>query len=157
MLKIFGIVLLLCGGALLTSSINKKAAARLELTEGWIDLISYIKNRVELFSLPISDILRECSTEQLRRCGYVGVKRPVDLLSMLEKTERADVETQQIVESFSREFGKCYRKEQVKRCEICIAQLEIQRNRMKEQLPTRKRLTATLCMSGCLGVALFFL
>ena len=157
MLKAFGIALLLCGGALLTSSINKKAVARLELTEGWIDLISYIKNRVELFSLPIANILAECSSEQLRRCGYQEIKRPSDLLAMLEKTEKAELETQQIVESFSKEFGKCYRNEQVKRCEICIAELEMQRNRMKEQLPTRKRLTATLCMSGCLGVALFFL
>ena len=157
MIKLFAIVLLLLGGVLVTVSINRRASERLSLTEGWIDLISYIKNRVELFALPISDILTGCSREQLVRCGYQEKERPTDLSDLLLKSEKADIETQQIIESFSKEFGRCYRREQVKRCELCIAELELQRKRMKEQLPTRKRLTATLCMSGCFGIALLFL
>ena len=157
MIKLLGIVLLLVGGVLVTVSINRRASERLSLTEGWIDLISYVKNRVELFALPISEILTECTREQLLRCGYQEKARPADLTDMLLNSEKADIETQQIIESFSKEFGRCYRREQVKRCELCIAELELQRKRMKEQLPTKKRLTATLCISGCLGIVLFFL
>ncbi len=157
MIKTVGIILLIVGGFLLTASLNKRSADKLANIEAWIDLLSYIKNQVDLFSLPISELLHSCKTEQLRACGYRQCRKPTDISDLIANTDHCDEDVKRIIESFAKDFGKSYRSEEVKRCEFYISELDRHRKIMKEQLPTKKKLTATVCMSVCLGAALFFL
>ena len=156
MIKFLGSALLVLGGFLLARSLNSRAAKYLAVTDGWIRLIRYVKLQVECFSLPVSDIMSNVELSAFKECGYRRDILPKDMSELLEFCVGIEVESKKILTDFTTEFGRCYRAEQVKRCEYYIAALEERRDTMARQLPSKKKLNYTLCVAICLAAVIIF-
>ena len=155
--KIFGAFLTALSGIMLSVTLNRRASLSLGRAEGWERLIGLIKREVECFSLPISDILARTDGELLALCGYTGKAVPKDLSELVAGTAFCDAETMGIAQGFAAEFGKCYRDEQVGRCAYFLSLMEERRRKLASEMPARRRLNMTLCMSGSLCALILFL
>ena len=157
MYKIVGVSLLAMGGFLCAGIMNKKIDRTLELTNGWIELIRYIKGQVECFGIPLEKILSECDIKLLRAVGYERAIAPKSFSEILRDDCLPDRETGALILNFTREFGKYYREEQLTRCNYYIAALEEKKRLQTERLPQNKRLNYTLWLSGCLAIGILLL
>ncbi len=155
--KIFGAFLTALSGIMLSVTLNRRASLSLKRVEGWERLMGRIKREVECFSLPISDILARTDVELLTLCGYTGKAAPKDMSELVAGTVFCDGETMGIAKRFASEFGKCYRDEQVGRCAYFLSLMEERRRKLASEMPARRRLNMTLCMSGSLFALILFL
>ena len=155
-LKVVGCGLVALSGVAISASLNKRCRCALRCAESWERLFAHIKNQVECFSLPIGEILSRIEPTLLRQCGYSGRTTPTDISELVRGTLFADGETARIAESFASEFGKCYKREQVSRCEYFIALAEERRKKLSAELPSKIKLYATLSAATSLGVIILF-
>ena len=72
------------------------------------------------------------------------------------KTELVNTFLKYFWKNFS-DFGKYYRDEQVKRCEICLSMLEEHAEKIRDELKSKKKLNTTLIMSACIALAILLL
>ena len=153
-LKIIGLILLVGGSFMIALTLNRRLDRRIELTVGWSELILYIGDRIECFSMPIGEILAACDRELLLRCGFDGAESAEDVQGLLPVAQRADPEVYRILCEFASEFGRCYRQEQLQRCRSCHAKLLERRQTMTEQFRVKKRINLTMIMAGALMLAI---
>ena len=155
--KLVGMALVAFSSIMLPNILNRRLTQGLRCAEGWERLIGLIKNEIECFSLPISDILSRTDPSLLLLCGYTGGGQPKGLWELTEKTVFADSETEKIATRFVAEFGQCYKAEQVERCAYFATLAEARRKTLASELPAKKRLNLTLCISAGLGILILFL
>ena len=154
--KVIGAIFVAISGVMLTVTLNRRTLTVLRQTEGWEQLLGQIKTEVECFSLPISDILARTDTSLLRLCGYTGADAPRGLLELVENTAFADAEVSRIARRFASEFGRCYKGEQVERCAYFTSLMSGRRQSIAAELPSKRKLNATLCIATSLGLLIFF-
>ena len=148
-----GAALLIIGGWSCSAYFNRRTEGELDSAEAAVSLLRFVKNEVECFSLPVSDIMRKCPRELLSAFGYREPSAD-SLEAFVSGADISDRETERILREFSSEFGKCYREEQVKRCEHYISRLEGRRLELNGQLPAKKRISSTLFLSGSCALAI---
>ena len=144
------------GGYLIAAHLNRRASVSLERVDAWMSLLTHIKNEIECFSMPVGEILRKTDMSILEGCGYGGAKPPKDMSELILRSDFSDEECKKIVSNFTSEFGRCYRDEQVRRCEYYISRLDGVRTKISEQLPSKRKLNLTLCIAGSLAIAIIF-
>ncbi len=152
--KIIGGGLILGCGLLLGRYRNRVAVGRLEEVESWIRLLRFIRLQVECFSLPLSAILSRADPDLLRRCGYAAGERPRESSRPLAECRFLDEECRALCRSFFDEFGRSYREEQLCRCDYYIRLLEERRALLCGGLPGKKKINATLCLSGAAALVI---
>lgn len=155
--RLIGALMLGSCGTFCALHLNKRAAESLSQIKGWISLVRYVRTQIECFSAPVSEILSRCEPDALRACGYARDGIPEGLCSLLEGCEILDGETEKIISDFAGEFGRSYREEQVKRCDYYLSLLDSRRAAIQSQLPSKKKLNATLCIAGALAIVILFL
>ncbi len=155
--RIIGAVMLVLSGVAGAYYMNRAASAALAQVEAHVSFLRYVRLQVECFALPISEILRKCDRELLLGCGYRRDLVPKNLADFLAGIEHWDPECEGIMRSFSVEFGKGYRDEQVRSCEYHAELLEARREALSARLPERKKLYSTLCVTGALAVVIILL
>ena len=155
-LKVLGAALVALSSIMIPNILNRRLAQRLRCAEGWERLLVLIKNEIECYSLPIADILARTDPSILRLCGYTGGEAPKSLYELREKTAFTDIETEKTVCRFISEFGQCYKAEQVGRCEYFVTLMEARIRAIASELPEKKRLYFTLCLSAGLGILILF-
>lgn len=155
--KIMGAALVIIGGALLSLTLNKRADMESELDYGWLAMLRYIKNQVDCFSLPITEILKKCDGELFKRCGFGDGEPPKDICSLMSGASFSDKETERMLKEFFGSFGRFYRDEQVAQCQKYISMLESHTESKRRQLPVRKKLNTTLIMSVSIAIAILLL
>ena len=149
-------MLALCG-VLSAVNLNARASASLSQIEAWIRLLHLVKTQIECFSVPMPEILKRLDVSLLRSCGYSGKTPPRSLGELVGGCDIRDAECMSVMDSFAGEFGGGYRDEQVKRCDYFIALLDRRRDAVSAQLPSKKKLNATLCVTGALAIVILFL
>ncbi len=157
MYKLIGAVLIALSGGLTAYRLNRKASDAFHRAAALCRFLGYVKNEIECFALPISQILSRADRELLDRCGYVGKNAPQSLFELCQNIRWADGETKILMERFCSEFGRCYKDEQVQRCAYFLSGLEERKRTLERELPSRKKLNSTLCLSGSLALLIFFL
>lgn len=156
-IKILGCVFVAVSGFAVSYILNRRVGASLRVAEGWERLLARIKNEIECFSLPIGEILSRTEPSLLRQCGYVGKDAPRGLSELLEHTAFADGEIGRIATRFVSEFGRCYKNEQVGRCDYFFALIEERRKKLASELPSKRKLNVTLSLAVSLGVIILFM
>ena len=156
-LKLLGASALLISGVGFSYSLGQSASAMLSQCDAWCSMLRYIKLQVDCFAIPISQILSRCDRALLDGCGYRGEREPKDLRELIDGALWHDGETLVIVEGFASEFGKGYREEQLRSCEYYCAQLENRRARLASEIPSKKRLYTTLCLSSAAALVILFI
>ena len=155
-IKILGCALVALSGFAISHTLNRRVSASLRGAESWVRLLTRIKGEIECFSMPIGEILSQTEPSLLRQCGYIGKDAPCGLSELLENTDFADGETGRIVGRFASEFGRCYKNEQVGRCEYFLGLLEERRKKLASELPSKRRLNLTLSLAASLGAIILF-
>lgn len=157
MLRLVGGLLLMGSGVGSTLWLCGRAATALRQVEGLIALLRQIRLQVTCFSMPASAILARSDPSLLRQCGYGGEGPPGDFAELVRESRILDPSAEEIFLDFGTDFGLGYREEQGMRCEYSIERLEERRRELAAQLPSRKKLYSTLCMSGALALMILFL
>lgn len=136
--------------ALRTVAYEKK---KLSVTDGWLEMLFYIRTRIDCHLTPIEQIFEEASPTLLRACmGQVGDTTPTLLLS--HSKAYLEEEAIRLLDTFAREIGSCYREEQVRRCDYYISALRKIREKQKAELPARFKTRGALCLCSVAGLAI---
>lgn len=160
--KLIGTVLLLMTGGYVSLYVNRFERRRLEVLDGYISLIGYIKGQIDCYAMPLADILARADPALIAAClGVEYRSQPPayrmwdrgDPLSTLLRESRLylEPECERLLITFTGELGTTYRAEQVARCAYYVEALTRERNKLAEHLPARLRTCGTLCM--CCAVA----
>lgn len=128
---------------------------RIETIKAFSVLVKYIRDKIELYSMPIDKILESCRESIVSRLGVEGKVSSVgELLSGCgaEWGEECD----RILKDFAESFGKSYREQQITLCEITASALDEQRKRMEKEYSARRKTVAALlaAVGGMIFIAL---
>ena len=155
--RLVGALLLGVSGVSGAYWLNRSSSAVLAQMEQWQTLLRYVKLQVDCFSLPASTILSRCDPALLRACGYERPGAPKSFEELLSGCYIRDAKAGEILRGFAAEFGKSYREEQLRGCEYYLTLLGQRRDAVAAQLPGKKKLNATLCVSGALAVVILLM
>ena len=137
--------------------LNERVAENLSALERYISLLHYIKAQVDCFVLPISDILKRADGEMLFGCGWRGDVPPSSLEELISRASLDDSAAQSILLEFCSDFGKSYLDDQLRRCDHYISLLEDRREILGRELPSKKKLNSTLCISAALAIVILLI
>ena len=149
-------VIFLCGIEI-SRRLNAKLSKDHQMIEKYILLLRYIKSQIDCFALPICDILARADKELISACGWTADTPPRSLSDMLEGTTVADGDSRGILLEFCGDCGKSYLDGQIRRCDHYISLLEDRRDILSKDLPRKKKLNSTLCISGALAVIILLI
>ena len=110
-----------------------------------------------MFALPIGEIFQGCSRELLRSCGWRKEECPRSTEELFACCKINDKEARRIISEFCSDFGRNYREEELKRCDFCITALEKCRERLTGEVPNKKKLNLTLCLSSALALIILLI
>ena len=128
---------------------------RIETIEVFAVLVKYIRDKIELYSMPIDKILESCRESIVSRLGVeVKVSSVGELLS--ECNAELGEECDRILKDFAESFGKSYREQQITLCEITASALDEQRKRIEKEYSARRKTVAALlaAVGGMIFIAL---
>ena len=125
----------------------RREKRRLTILDGWIDLISYIRNQIDLYLTPLDEILQKADPTE-----HFSIKRDqaVTLQSLYNATAWwLGAEEKRLIGEFVREIGDGYREDQIRKCNYFLDSLRVLRaDRAAELLPRiRVMLAIGLCAS----------
>ena len=154
-------ILKLAGAGILVSS-AAYCAARMISTEknkidrlsAYVEIVSYVKNQIDLYSMPIEKILKGINSSVLESIGITHAPSRFD--DIIVSDESVSEQTQKTLRDFSFSLGKSYREMQIKLCDKAITELEKQKKELTDAFPSRKKTIVVLCFSAC-GMAIIAL
>ncbi len=153
MIKLLGAALVLSVGVISAFGTVRYEKKRLSVLDGWIDLILYIRAQIDCYLTPLYEILSSSDPALMHAC--MSPEHETDLGAILRASSiYLDGNSKRLLESFIREIGSGYREEQVKLCDYYISALRTERAKVADELPTRMRLYAALCICVSLGTAI---
>lgn len=152
-LKFIGFLLILAAGGGAAALSVRTERRRLEVLDGWIDLIAYVRSRIDCFLMPQDAILASCGRELILRCGGT---LPCHSFSALARAAERHLtpEGARLIGAFTHGIGSGYREEQVCACDYYIDALREIRKKQAEALPARLRVRVALCLTAALGAAI---
>ena len=152
--RIAGALMLTLSGVLGAAAMNTGASKTYAQTEAIIAFMKYARNMIECFSLPAAQIIRRAERGQLIACGFTGESVPESFSELFSLIEIRDEESARITRSFCEGFGRSYREEQIKEMDYYISLLCERSERLAGELPKKKKLNSTLCVSSALAIAI---
>ena len=155
--RILGAALIALSGAQTVILLNESAIKAVRSTEAAVLLLRELRSDIECFMLPVSRALERCSQELYHKLGYASESPPRTFSELVERGNISDTETKRILSRLGDSLGLGYRDEQLSLCDGAIAQLEERRRQLSDQLPAKRRLNASLCMSGALAAVILLL
>ena len=155
--RIVGALLLGLSGFACAYTMNSSADISFKQLEGLIAFMRFIRIQIECFSLPASEIICRCDRELLTECGYGGDGAIKNFEELFDRISIKDEIVRKLMRDFSKGFGKGYREEQLKECDYYIDRLCEQRERVARDLPKRKKVNSTLCISSALALIILLI
>lgn len=151
-LKLIGVMLILSVGGFCATSAVRYEKKRIRVLDGWIDLIQYIRAKIDCYLMPLGEILSDSATPLSPLC--TSDASDTDLAKILHASSAfLDGDSLRLLNGFVGEIGTTYREEQLRRCDYYVSALRAQRERIAAELPTRTRLSVTLSLCIALGTA----
>ncbi|MBQ9780726.1 MAG: hypothetical protein IJW00_07250 [Clostridia bacterium] len=155
-----GLILLVGGYASL--AMGRMERRRLDVLDGYIALLRYIKGQINCYAMPVEDIISAADPSLLSAClGERRHNREVDssiALTLPDMVRSArlymEPETERLLCNFISELGQTFRTEQVMRCEDYIQALGAERQKLSETAPARTRISSVLSLCTALGLVI---
>lgn len=152
--RIMGAAVLLLSGMLLAAHLNAALVRQKHQVRAIEEWLRFVRGQIDCFSMPISDIFLQSGAQTLSECGYYSDVMPRDLDEFLRSAEIYDGDIKEALTDLGAGFGGCYREEQLKACDRCIEAVSKKREELSNEMPKRKKLNTTLCISASLAVAI---
>ena len=151
--KLLGAGLMVLVGWSLGRGLCAEEHRRLEQTQSAVALLGCIRSQIDIYLLPLGDILQSCDAKLLRACGIDTVDLCAENISarcggLLDSAVR-DTLTEYLGRA-----GRGDRAAELALCDSCIRTLEARLQKLSGEHSRRCRLIMTLCICAPAGVAL---
>ena len=130
----------------------RRERRKLAILDGWINLISYIRNQIDLYLTPLDEILQKADPVEIP----ISPKGdPITLQSLLRATAWGlGEEEKRLVSEFVHEIGNGYREDQIHKCGYYLESLRSLRTSRAAELSPRIRVMLAISLCASLGVAI---
>ena len=153
--KVIGASMVLAAAAFYAEKILSGDKKRIDHLDAVIDLITYIKNQIDLYAMPLEKIYKSVDRDKLKRLCLDSP--PKDFYEVIDNQELIfDGDIKRELSEFSSSLGKGYREMQLKLCERTLSRLGDKKKMLAESFPSRKKTVLALCF-GVGGVVLIAL
>ena len=157
-MEIWGIILVLLSGAGVAFFLVRDADSKLLCAKTALELMVYVKNSVENYSMPASEILRERHKDIVDGLGYrEETEPPKSFAELCEGCEMSDPAVRDILLEFADSFGKKYRRQQSEDCQRTLEKLRLRESELERELPGRKKMICSICISVSLVLIILLL
>ena len=151
--KLIGALFLLASGVGLAVGAARVERARLQVHDGLISLIFFVKGRIDCYAMPAEQILLEMDKGILADCRCPGQVDSIEALLPHVKSY-LDPETYRVLQSFGQGLGSGFRDEQIKRCDYYIELLRQKRMQLESELPARARTNGMIWILCAVGAVI---
>lgn len=153
MLRLVGCLLILSSGSGAAFLCARAERKRLDVLDGWIDLISYVRAKIDCFLTPQDEIFASLDPDRIRHCGGSAACR--SFAELLDASERyLSPDSRRLAAAFTDGIGDGYREAQVRACDYYIDALRDIRGKTAAGLPARIRVRVALCLCAAIGAAI---
>ena len=157
-MEIWGIILILFSGIGVAIYLIGGAQNVLTCAKAALELITYSKNAVDNYSMPAAEILAGCKQDIIFDLGYDNSKkRPESFLELCDGAQMSDKASAQILLDFANGFGKSYRLQQSEECQRAIEKLRLRVSELEGELPMRKKMIVSVCISVALVIIILLI
>ena len=150
-----GAVIIAISGLGAAYVLNSGVREGLTEAQSVISLVRFLRSEIECFSMPVPRALSRCPKEILVGCGYTDSRPPESIYSLTEHLSNTAVRAQ--LARFCEEIGKGYREEQLSLCDYYISVFEEHRKELAQQLPMKRKVNLTLCLSSAIAVVILLI
>ena len=156
LLKLTGGAMLLLVAAELGNRLCAREKLRLERIAGYCALLKHIASQIERYNLPIADIIRECDSDLLSRCGLDS--SAVDFGAVLAGgREWLDGASVRALEAVAGQLKHGYRRPLLDALGGCVSVLDGALGAESARIENRCRVIRVLCLCGGALVAVLLL
>ena len=152
-----GAIVLLTAGLEGARRLCKMAEDDIFGVDAYLSFLRYVRTQIDCYALPIGEIFERCSKELLYSCGWRQESAPHTFEELFSCNHISDKEAKNVIFEFCSDFGRNYREEELKRCDSCITALEKCRERLAREVPNKKKLNLTLCLSASVALIILLL
>ena len=160
LLKALG-ALLLFTSALIWSEKNRQTGKeRLSRLRGQIAFVGFIRERIERYLLPISQIIKECDSKVMDAVtmGCDGSEyADVEGLRTLLRSGKYYSDGGAAFDRFLSTLGASYREDEVAGCDDCLKSLNTLYDRLSREIPkdVKSRAVLAFCLCAAIVIILF--
>ena len=159
-LKAVGSVVILSSAVLWSASQKKKDAERLRRLEAQIAFVRFVRDRIDRYLAPITEILRECDEGVL--CDIrIGCERSecidIEALRRLLRSGEYYADGGEILDSFLSTLGSSYREGEIAGCDVCLRELNSIYERLQKELPRERKGRCVLALCLAAGIVIILI
>ena len=160
MIKAVGASLLFLSSGIWTAKIKRQGKERLSRLRGQIEFVTFVRERIERYLLPISQIIEECDPKTASAVvigcedgEYFDIEglRAVLRTSVYYSDGGADFDR------FLSSLGVSYREDEIEGCDVCIRELTSICEKLSKEIPREEKSCAVLafCLAAAIVIILF--
>ena len=119
-------------------------------------LFEHTKNMIECYSLPASEILRRFEASYFSDIGY-NQGLPQDFSELAREAKIPDAEAAELLFSFSKDFGRSYRQDEISRCSLYLERMRTREQKLIKESSKRKKIIFTVALCTALAVVILII
>ena len=158
--KAVGAVVVLSSAVFWSASQKKKDVERLCRLESQIAFVRFIRDRIDRYLAPITEIMRDCD-EGVIRGVCIGCENSecmdVQALRVLLRSGEYYSDGGEIMDSFLSSLGSSYREGEIVGCDICLRELTAIRERLEKELPRERKGRCVLALCLAAGIVIILI
>lgn len=160
MIKALGAVAVLSSAVLWSAAQKKKDAGRLKRLESQILFVRFIRDRIDRYLAPITEIMRDCD-EGVLRGVCIGCEdcdcMDVQALRVLLRSGEYYSDGGDIMDSFLSSLGSSYREGEIAGCDVCLRELTAVYEKLEKELPRERKGRCVLALCLAAGVVIMLI
>ncbi len=158
-LKIAGAALLFGAVGGLSFSGKRNDRERISRLRAQIEFVRFVRERIDRYLAPISEILREANEEMIAQMilGCEGEFADIEGLRALLRGGEYYFDGGSVFDSFLSSLGSSYREGELAGCDACIKELDAVCEKLSRELPRERksRTVLSLCFAAAIVIILF--
>lgn len=155
MIKAVGALLLFVSAGIWTAKNKRQGKERLRRLNGQIAFVTFIRERIERYLLPISQIIEECDSKTMDAIAIgceEGEYFDIEGLRAVLRTGVYYSDGGADFDRFLSSLGASYREDEIAGCDACIKELTAICERLSKDIPKEEKSRTVLAF--CLAVAI---
>ncbi len=158
-LKAVGALMIFCAVAALSLSGSRRDRERLCRIKAQIGFVTFVRDRIDRFLAPISEILREADADMLcnMMLGCDGEFADTEGMRALLRGGEYYGDGGAVFDAFLSSLGSSYREGELAGCDICLKELGALSEKLERELPRERKSRTVLlfCLAAALIIILF--
>ncbi len=159
-LKAIGSVAILSSAVFWSVSQKKRDVERLRRLEAQIAFVRFVRDRIDRYLTPISEILRDCDESVLLGiCIGCEESECIDIEALRRLLRSGDfyADGGEIMDSFLSSLGLSYREGELAGCDICLRELNSVYEKLQKELPRERKGRCVLALCLAAGIVIILI